>query len=143
VTPDRVPEILAPLTTEAIATVLRERGYRFELEPDGSVSGQWGAAVMHFTAVGGHREVLHIRAAAQRRYPTSRRAELYAFCNAWNHDRLLPKAYVHEFGDELVVLGEVTTDLEHGVSNGQLTVLIRTAISASAGLVEALDQLPA
>ena len=43
--------------------------------------------------------------------------DAYAFCNAWNHDKLLPKAYVHDTGQgDLILAGDITTDLEHGVA---------------------------
>lgn len=141
--PDHRQEVLAALSTDAIAAVLTGRGDRFVVHDDGRLAGRWGDTVISFDCTGVMGEVLHIRAIPERRFTADRLVELYEFCNGWNHDRLLPKAYVHELGDgQLLIAGEVITDLEHGVTAGQLTVMIQTAISASAALADALDRLP-
>jgi hypothetical protein len=107
------------------------------------VIGQWGPATIVFERVGRQQEVLHARAVAERRFPMGRVADLYEFCNAWNHDKLMPKAYVHETTDgELLVAGEVSTDLEYGVSARQLAVLVNAAIATGAQLSESVSELP-
>lgn len=136
-------ELMAPLSIEGITAVLTGRGDRFVVDDDGSVAGRWGDTVIYFDRAGSAGELLHVRAIPERRFAGDRAAELYEFCNGWNHDRLLPKAYVHDLGGgQLLVVGEVTTDLERGVTTAQLTVMIQTAISASAALADALDRLP-
>lgn len=135
-------DLLAPLSTDAIAAALDERGDRY-LVDDGTIAGRWDRMVIRFDRAGPRTELLHIRAIPDRRFARSRRLELYEFCNGWNHDRLLPKAYVHDTGAELLIAGEATTDLEHGVSAGQLAVIVETAISASAALADAIGRLPA
>lgn len=135
-------EVIAPLSTEAITAVLTRRGDRFVVDGEGSVAARWGNTVIYFDRAGRSGELLHVRAIADRRFAGERVTELYEFCNGWNHDRLLPKAYVHDLGDgQLLVAGEVTIDLERGVSTGQLAVLMQTAISASAALADALEWL--
>lgn len=136
-------DLLAPLSTDALVAALDERGDRYLVDDDGTVAGRWGPMVVRFDRAGPRTDLLHIRAVPDRRFGRGRRLELYEFCNGWNHDRLLPKAYVHDTGTELIIVGEVTTDLEHGVSAGQLTVIVETAISASAALADAVGQLPA
>ena len=104
--------------------------------------GRWGGAVIQFRRAGERGEVLHARVMAARRLPTTRLAEAYAFCNAWNHDRLLPKAYAHDLGDELVLAGDVATDLTHGVAPAQLMVLVDAAIATGVAYAEAVAALP-
>jgi hypothetical protein len=140
--PEGRQDLLAPLSKELIVGILDERGDRYLVDDEGTVAGRWGGAVIHFDRAGQSGEMLHIRAIPDPRFQPERRRELYEFCNAWNHDRLLPKVYVHDLGDELLVAGEVTTDLEHGVSARQLAVIIGTAISASAALADSLGELP-
>ena len=112
------------------------------MEEGGTVVGRWGGVVIQFQRAGERGEVLHARAMASRRLPATRRAEAYAFCNAWNHDRLLPKAYVHDIGEELVLAGDVATDLGHGVAPAQLTVLVDAAIATGVAYAEAVAALP-
>nr|WP_231922427.1 YbjN domain-containing protein [Micromonospora krabiensis] len=132
----------APLTLSMITDGLDRRGDRYAVDADGTVVGRWGAAVIQFRPIGERGEILHARALATRRLPAGRRAEAYAFCNAWNHDRLLPKAYVHDLGDELVLAGDLSTDLAHGVAPAQLAVLLDAAVTTGVAYADAVAALP-
>ncbi|MEE6261086.1 YbjN domain-containing protein [Plantactinospora sonchi] len=134
---------VSPLSVAAVVNVLEERDDRYAVAPDGTVGGRWGDALIQFHRVGERGEILHAEVVALRRLSADRLAEAYEFCNAWNHDRLLPKAYVRE-GDDgaLILAGDVTTDLEHGVSAGQLRVLVTAALVTGAEFAAAVDALP-
>ncbi|SIN38841.1 YbjN domain-containing protein [Micromonospora cremea] len=134
-------ELLA-LTLDMVTAALDRRGDRYLVDEGGTVVGRWGAAVIQFRRAGERGEVLHTRAMAVRRLPVARRAEAYAFCNAWNHDRLLPKAYAHDLGEDLVLAGDVATDLAHGVAPAQLLVLVDAAIATGVAYAEAVAALP-
>ncbi|MEV4655645.1 YbjN domain-containing protein [Micromonospora sp. NPDC049301] len=133
---------LVTLTLDMITMALDRRGDRYRVDEGGTVVGRWGAAVIQFRRAGERGEVLHARTMAARRLPVARRAEAYAFCNAWNHDRLLPKAYAHDLGEELVLAGDVATDLAHGVAPAQLLVLVDAAIATGVAYAEAVAALP-
>lgn len=136
-------EIVGPLTLEAITATLNDRGDKYYVDDDGTVGGTWGRAHITFDRMGEGNEILHVRVVAQRRLPAERLTEAYAFCNAWNHDKLLPKAYVHDTGEgELILAGDVSTDLEHGVAAGQLAVLIHAALMTGAQFADEAAQLP-
>nr|WP_229687476.1 YbjN domain-containing protein [Micromonospora parathelypteridis] len=133
---------LVALSLDMITAVLDGRGDRHLVEEGDTVVGRWGGAVIQFRRAGERGEVLHARVMAARRLPAARRAEAYAFCNAWNHDRLLPKAYAHDLGEELVLAGDVATDLTHGVAQAQLMVLVDAAITTGVAYAEAVAALP-
>ncbi|MEV4122192.1 YbjN domain-containing protein [Micromonospora sp. NPDC049645] len=133
---------LSALTLGMITAVLDGRGDQYLVDEGETVIGHWDGAVIQFRRAGERGEVLHARAMADRRLPATRRAEAYAFCNAWNHDRLLPKAYAHDLGDELVLAGDVATDLAHGVAPAQLRVLMDAAIATGVAYAEAVAALP-
>ncbi|MFU8850540.1 YbjN domain-containing protein [Micromonospora sp. SL1-18] len=136
-------EEIAPLSLALLTAALDVRGDGYAVEPDGTVVGRWGEAVIQFRRLGRQGEILHARVAAARRLPAARRAQAYAFCNAWNHDRLLPAAYVHDPGDgTLVLAADVTTDLSHGVAPAQLLVLVTAAVSTGTAYAEAAAALP-
>ncbi|MFE9693192.1 YbjN domain-containing protein [Micromonospora sp. NPDC005806] len=136
-------EELAPLSLALLTAALAARGDDYAVEPDGTVVGRWGAAVIQFRRLGREGEILHARVVATRRLPADRRAEGYAFCNAWNHDRLLPAAYLHDPGDgTLVLAADVTTDLAQGVAPAQLVVLVTAAVSTGTAYAEAVAALP-
>ncbi|MEE3920129.1 YbjN domain-containing protein [Micromonospora sp. BRA006-A] len=121
----------------------RRPGEPYTPEPDGTLAGRWGEATIQFRLLGRDGDVLHARVVAQRRLPAGRRAEAYAFCNAWNHDRLLPAAYVHEPGDGTLVLAAgVSTDLSCGVAPAQLAVLVAAAVRTGTAYAEAVAALP-
>ncbi|MEJ3749369.1 YbjN domain-containing protein [Actinomycetes bacterium KLBMP 9797] len=141
--PEGREEVLAPLTLEAITGTLSDRGDKYFVDEDGVVGGTWGQAMISFGRMGEDGEILHVRVVAQRRLPAERRTEALAFCNAWNHDKLLPKAYVHDPGEgELLLVGDVSTDLEHGVAAGQLAILMHAAIMTGAQFADEAAELP-
>ncbi|MGW4499604.1 YbjN domain-containing protein [Micromonospora sp. NPDC004336] len=131
-----------PLSLEMITAALDRRGDHYAVDATGTVVGRWGEALIQFRQAGERGEILRARSVASRRLPADRLAEAYAFCNAWNHDRLLPKAYVHDLGGELVLAGDVSTDLAHGVAPAQLTVLLDAAVDTGVAYAEAVAALP-
>ncbi|MGK5521756.1 YbjN domain-containing protein [Micromonospora sp. URMC 107] len=137
--PDGEPR---PLSVAMITAALDRRGDRYAVDDRGAVTGRWGEALIQFRRAGERGEILQARSVASRRLPADRLAEAYAFCNAWNHDRLLPKAYVHEEEGELMLAGHVATDLAHGVAPAQLTVLLDAAVETAVAYAEAVAALP-
>ncbi|MBM7081650.1 YbjN domain-containing protein [Micromonospora humidisoli] len=133
----------APLSLSQLTAVLDTRGDVYAVDAGGVVVGRWDEAVVQFRLLGRDGEILHARVVAARRLAAGRLAEAYEFCNAWNHDRLLPKAYVHELpGGELVLAGDVTTDLAHGVAPAQLGILVDAAVSTGVAYAAAVAALP-
>nr|WP_235966158.1 YbjN domain-containing protein [Micromonospora rubida] len=130
------------LTLALVTAALDRRGDAWTVRAGGAVVGRWDPAVIEFRQAGERGEILHVRVLATRRLPADRRTEAYAFCNAWNHDRLLPKAYAHDDGGELVLAGDVTTDLAHGVTPTQLDVLVTAAVTTGVAYAEAVAALP-
>ena len=137
-------QTLAPLTNELIAGVLTARGYNFGTDDDGDIGGMWDDNLIYFFRRGAKGEMLQVRTLAVTEFTVDDVPRLYAFCNEWNHDRLWPKAFVHVNDDGTVrVFGEVTTDLERGVSTAQLDQLIGCGISTGCQLAEAAAGLKA
>ncbi|MEU2612079.1 YbjN domain-containing protein [Micromonospora sp. NPDC007271] len=137
------PRALRPLTGELIAAVLANRGYAVAEDADGDLVGRWEQSLIWFHRRGAAGELLQIRTVAGHRFGIERVPGLYAFCNTWNHDRLWPKAFVHVADDGLAqVLGEVTTDLERGVTPHQLDQLLDCGIATGCQLAAAVGGLP-
>lgn len=137
------PQALHPLTGELVAAVLANRGYAVARDTEGDLVGRWEESLIWFFRRGTAGELLQIRTVAAPRFGIDHVPSLYAFCSSWNHDRLWPKAFVHVADDGLAqICGEVTTDLEAGVTPHQLDQLIDCGISAGCQLAEAVDRLP-
>jgi Putative bacterial sensory transduction regulator len=134
---------LQRLTNELIAGVLADRGYKYFTDSDGDIGGHWDNTLIYFFRLGEYHEMLQVRAMARRTFSIDEVPRLYAFCNSWNHDKLWPKAYVHVSDDGTAgVYGEVTTDLEKGVTVAQLDQFIACGISTGCALAEAVAELP-
>jgi hypothetical protein len=147
--PDGEPGSVGPvpplqqLTNDLIAEVLTARGYKYFTDSDGDIGGHWDNTLIYFFRLGEYQEMLQVRAMARRTFSIDDVPRLYAFCNSWNHDKLWPKAYVHVGDDGTAgVYGEVTTDLEKGVTLAQLDQLIACGISTGCALAEAVGELP-
>jgi hypothetical protein len=137
------PEVLTPLSNELIAAVLEANKYKYFTDSDGDIGGHWDNNLIYFFRLGQGHEMLQVRVMARREFSVDDVLRLYAFCNGWNHDKLWPKAYVHVADDGTAgVYGEVTTDLEVGVTFAQLDQLIACGISTGCALAEAVAELP-
>lgn len=140
--PDGREDLAVPLSTEAITAALQEREDRYRVSDDGTVSGDWGSCRIIFARSGEAGEILQIRTICSRGFPVDRSGELFEFVNSWNHDKLLPKAYVHVDEGEALLVGEANTDLEHGVTQAQLGVLMHAAIMSGCQFADAAAALP-
>ncbi|HEY6597090.1 MAG TPA: YbjN domain-containing protein [Asanoa sp.] len=144
---DQVPDHLAagapePLTDDLIARVLRGHDYVFTTDSDGDLVGRWDDNVIYFFRLGDAGEILQVRTTAARVFTIDDVPRLYAFCNAWNHDKLWPKTFVHVNDDGSArVCGEVVADLEGGVTPDQLDQLLSCGISTGCQMSDALTEL--
>jgi hypothetical protein len=133
---------LLPLSNELITAVLKAREFTHEIDEDGDVRGNWQGNLIYFFRIGKHREMLQVRALTATAFGMEDVTRLYEFCNAWNHDRLWPKAYVH-VGDEgdARVVGEVVADWEHGVALPQLDQVMLCGIVTGCQLADEVAEL--
>ena len=134
-------ERTAPVTRERIATYLLSRGYRFLLDDDGDLTGTWDGSRFWFLLLGEHSEILQIRGRWHRTLPPTRRTAVLLAANDWNRERIWPKVYVREEDGELALYREVSVDLEHGVTSGQLAQLIACGLGTGVQMFTVLDNL--
>ena len=140
--PEPEPEKLPSLSNEMIAATLDARGFAHQVDADGDICGNWQGNLIYFFRIGEFREMLQVRALTRRVFSTDEVPRLYAFCNAWNHDRLFPKAYVHVADDGSVrVVGEVVADWEKGVTADQLDQVMICGIATGCQLADAVAEL--
>ncbi|OJF15127.1 type III secretion system chaperone family protein [Couchioplanes caeruleus] len=137
-----MPASLQPLSNELIISALNARDFAHFLDEDGDVGGNWQGCLIYFFRLGKNHEIFQVRSLTQVEFSTDDVPQLYAFCNAWNHDRLWPKAYVHTGDDGVVrVVGEVGADFEHGVTPAQLDQVMICGIATGIELAEAVAAL--
>jgi hypothetical protein len=141
------PEIvLSPLTNDTITDALATMELRYFTDSDGDVGANWEDFMTYFFRMGEQKEILNSRVIIRRKFGVEEVLRLQTFCNDWNRDKLWPKAYVRvaqENGNptSAQVIGEVVTDLEHGVTQLQLQQLISCAIGTGSSLAEAVGGL--
>jgi hypothetical protein len=125
-----------------ITDALTARGFHYFVDEDGDVAGNFQGNLIYFFQLGTEREILQIRAMVQHVFGIDDVRRLYEFCNAWNHDRLWPKAYVHIQDDGTAsVIGEVVADWEHGVSAEQLDQVVICGVATGCQLADAVAAL--
>jgi hypothetical protein len=133
---------LLPLSRELITSVLDAHGFAYFVDDDGDVGGRWHDNLIYFFRLGEDREMLQVRTMTRTEFSIDDVPRLYAFCNAWNHDRLWPKAYVHVSDDGVArVIGEVLADLEKGVSVPQIDQVMVCGIATGCQLSDAVADL--
>lgn len=133
---------MQPLTHEMLTEALKSRGFHYFVDEDGDVVGNFQGNLIYFFQLGENREMLQIRALVQHVFGIDDVRRLYEFCNAWNHDQLWPKAYVHVNDDGTVnVIGEVVADWEHGVTAEQLDQVVICGVATGCQLADAVAAL--
>lgn len=133
---------MQPLTHEMLTEALKSRGFHYFVDEDGDVVGNFQGNLIYFFQLGESREMLQIRALVQHVFGIDDVRRLYEFCNAWNHDQLWPKAYVHVNDDGTVnVIGEVVADWEHGVTAEQLDQVVICGVATGCQLADAVAAL--
>jgi hypothetical protein len=136
---------LQPLTNALITAVLDGDELEYFTDSDDDVGASWQEFLLYFFRSGDAKEILYVRATIERQFKESDLGRLYEFCNEWNDTKLWPKAFVrvNKDGDDstVLVVGEVSTDLEFGVTFEQLRQLMRCAISTSGQLAAAVQAL--
>jgi len=129
-------------TQEMITAVLDARDFKYFEDADGDIGGNFQGNLIYFFRIGEQQEVLQVRAMIQHLFAIDDVPRLYEFCNAWNHDQLFPKAYVHVNDDGTVlVVGEVIADWERGVTPEQLDQVVIAAVATSVQLANGVAEL--
>jgi hypothetical protein len=131
-----------PLSAGLVTSILDARGFSYFTDDDGDIGGRWHDNLIYFFRLGKNQEMLQVRTMTRALFTTDDVPKLYAFCNAWNHDRLWPKAYVHVGDDGVVrVIGEVLVDLEKGVTVPQLDQVMACGIATGCQLADEVERL--
>ncbi|MEV6298739.1 YbjN domain-containing protein [Actinoplanes sp. NPDC051861] len=133
---------MQPLSNDMIKAALDARGFAYFVDADGDVAGNFQGNLIYFFRLGERQEILQVRGMMQHVFSLDDIGKLYEFCNTWNRDQLWPKAYVHVTDEgAAMVVGEVTSDWEHGVTPEQLDQVLLCGIATGCRLGEALGEL--
>jgi hypothetical protein len=122
-----------------VAEHLRGSGYRVGRDDDGDLAGMWNGHRFWFIVLGERDEILQVRGRAARDVPAEQRSAALLAVNDWNRDRIWPKAYLQNEDEGLGLYGEVSVDLEHGVTDAQLARLVDCGLATAIQMFEAME----
>lgn len=130
-----------PVTPARIAAWMAENEFSYFVDNDGDLGGLWRGRLFYFFLFGEDSEILQVRGQWHRELAIERLEEVLDLCNEWNADRIWPKAYARVRDNGRVhVVSEVATDLEHGVTDDQLSQFLFCGLSTGSMLFDALDE---
>lgn len=124
-----------------IAAWMSDNQFSYFVDNDGDLGGLWRGRLFYFFLFGEQSEILQIRGQWHRELAIERLEEVLDLCNEWNAERIWPKAYARVRDNGRVhVVAEVATDLEHGVTDAQLSQILFCGLSTGSMLFDALDE---
>lgn len=129
-----------PVTRDRVRRWFERSGYTYFTDSDGDLGGLWRGRLFFFLLLGEQSEILQVRGHWQRELAIERLAEVLELCNAWHVERIWPQCYARVRDDGMVhVTCEVTTDLEYGVTDAQLDVLLGCGIGTCTAFFDELE----
>lgn len=139
--PAASPVVLTPLSTERIEAALKSREWRYFVDSDGNIGGNWDHHQFYFYRYGENDQILQVRGLFNRRIPVSMRADVLLAIDEWHQQKIFPKAYTRTVDDEdtVGVFGEYAADFRGGVTDDQLVNFISLAISTACDFFEFMD----
>lgn len=128
---------LAELSRGRIEEVMDRLGYAYTIDQDGDVAAEWDAGFFYFMLRGEMAEILVLHGVWRGELVETDYLLTQELCNAWNDDRLWPKAYVNRDNAGTVRLRtEHAVDYEHGVTDAQLALHITGGVGGALHLFE-------
>jgi hypothetical protein len=131
----------AALTKDRIKKALEARGWSYHVDSDGDIGGGWEDGTFWFFTYGDKGEILQVRGIWRGRLPMAEWDRAVAIANDWNCDKLFPKTYARATdAGEAQMICEHSLDYEHGVTDEQLDMHLRTAIGTGGDFFEKLNE---
>ncbi|NTW42304.1 MAG: YbjN domain-containing protein [Cellulomonadaceae bacterium] len=130
-----------PLIGERVEAYLLRCGYRVTRDDDGDLTGTWDGDRFWFLLLGDEHEILQVRGRWHATITEQRRPAALLAVNDWNRERIWPKAYLRTEDGEVVLYGEVSVDLEHGVTDDQLGQLVACGLGTGVQLFATVGDL--
>ncbi len=134
-------EPLAPVTQERVADALRSQGYGVSGVRPGVLGGTWDGNSFTIALIGERSDTLQIRGTWHRAIEPDLLGGMALVVNDWNRDRIWPKVYSEEVGDETRAHSEVCLDLSDGVTDAQLREALACGLGTGVQFFESLSSL--
>lgn len=129
------------LSRQRIENYLAQHNYSFEVDGAGDLTGLWDGNQLWFVRLGSKSEILQVRGRWHRTLNGANRLSALRAFNDWNRDRIWPKVYLREEKAGLVLYAEVSVDLEHGATDGQLQQYLSCGIATTTRVLNAVETM--
>ncbi|MGF0116430.1 YbjN domain-containing protein [Promicromonospora sp. Marseille-Q5078] len=139
---DAAPAAPTTLTRARLEALMTRREWFFGIDDDGDLGGVWDDNTFYFLLVGEPQAILQIRGRWSRTLPVEELEALTSLLNAWNVERIWPKAFARpeDDGSGVVVYAEVATDLRSGANDEQLERIVDCGLATGLSFFEMLDE---
>lgn len=119
-----------PLSQARLTEILDGQGWHWTVDEDGDLGGVWDGNTFYFLISGDHDEILQVAGYLGAHVPGDSRDALRVFIEDWHRDHYWPKCYFLEDPEDstLRLVGSVTVDYEHGVTQAQLFQHVKCAL---------------
>lgn len=130
-----------PITRDRIAEVLDSLEQNYGRDSDGDVAGFWDGNLFYFLLFGPEEDALKAQGHWNRIIPADLTPRILEAVNEWGSDHIWPTGHLH-VGDDgaLSLYGYIATDLTAGVTDEQLSWLLRCSIGTSLEFFAFLDE---
>lgn len=130
--PEPETSALPAISQERIKALFDRDDIKYFVDSEGDLGGMWDNNVFYFMLRGEMGEILFVQGRHNQTIPISRLEEVREIINAWNRDKIWPKAY-YRVNDEgsITVFGDHASDWEDGVTDEQLNLTITCALSTT------------
>ncbi|MDR1824635.1 MAG: YbjN domain-containing protein [Bifidobacteriaceae bacterium] len=129
-----------PLTRDRIEQALKAEGWVYQIDSDGDVGGIWDNNLFYFFLYGEQKEILQVRGRWHQALSVDLRPQVREAIDEWHLQKIWPKGYTR-VDDEgrLWVISEHSVDWEFGVTDDQLRLTLRCAITTSLSMYKQLS----
>lgn len=128
-----------PVTRDRLVDLFERRQWKYFIDNEGDLGGNWDDNQFYFLLRGADREILHVQGMWHTTPGIDRLEEVRAFVEQWHREHLWPKCY-HRIADDgrIRVFCENTVDHEKGASDEQLLQQIHCALGTAASFFDEL-----
>jgi hypothetical protein len=133
----RLPSTLPRLTHRRVTESLQRQGWRYAIDSDGDIMGNWDHNQFFFFLTGPSKQILHVQGYWYQNLPLDLRVEALVAINEWHRDKLWPKGYLRvDDAGRVWVQADHIVDWEHGITDEQLDLTITCALVTSLQLFD-------
>ncbi len=130
---------LEPVSNDRLARLFDETEVSYGRDDDGDLGGFWDDHLFQFWHAGENGEFFQVRGRWARGVPEAQFPAVLEFVNTWNSEKLWPKGYVEKHDGHVFVYAEHTVDYEHGATDDQVHLHVRTGVATALRLFDDLD----